>query len=228
MDTKWRCISDWVNGDIPASYVGFRGTYLGAFDCLAGEVIFTMLGTISTSCYYVVGDVLSHFQHGLNICFLYKNASLFWWLFILRYFFGVILKVFGVIANSPISIVGCLAKPLSQPFWLKLRPLELPVEQSQHHAISISMHPFWVPFVHTGLFNHSADAEVEDGRMLMQRLWMRKRRTYLEIIATNFQSWHGMVEVWNPKTTETTGIIYLSNTFTKKRWNHCFLPKSQS
>ena len=147
------------------------------------------------------------------------------YLFFIRYFFGVILKVFGVIANSPISIVGCLAKPLSQPFWLKLRPLELPVEQSQHHAISISMHPFWVPFVHTGLFNHSADAEVEDGRMLMQRLWMRKRRTYLEIIATNFQSWHGMVEVWNPKTTETTGIIYLSNTFTKKRWNHCFSSK---
>ena len=75
MDTKWRCISDWVNGDIPASYVGFRGTYLGAFDCLAGEVIFTMLGTISTSCYYVVGDVLSHFQHGLNICFFPKDVS---------------------------------------------------------------------------------------------------------------------------------------------------------
>ena len=37
-----------------------------------------------------------------------------------------------------------------------------------------------------------------------------------------------MVEVWNPKTTETRGIIYLSNTFTKKRWKSLFTSMNQA
>ena len=221
------------DGDLPASYVGLPegGNQLDVPRHLPWNLWSPRRWSYfydawnGTSCYYVGGK--PHITWFENMFCYYKHHYSDDY-FILRYFFGLSLKVFGVIANSPISIFVVWQNPWVSPFDWNSARWELPVEQSQHHAISISIHPFWVRFVHTGLFNHSADAEVEDGRMLMQRLWMRKRRTYLEIIATNIQSWHGMVEVWNPKTTETTGIIYLSNTFTKKRWNHCFLPKSQS